>query len=1664
MAEIRLGHHALIRRLGEGGMGEVYLARHLATGAIVALKRLRPDALTDGCDLSHEFQVLTRLRHPNIVKVHEFGRVADGTAWYTMEYVVGQSAEGLERLEGEALAFVAAEVASGLEALHAEGIVHGDLKPSNVIVSLGASNEGPYPAKPQAVHIVDFGLAGGLGSAAAERLGTTGYAAPELTRGGIPSQASDLYSLGASLYRLTSGRLAFEGSTRIERLQHQANGPPPAGPLEARQAPPALVHLILRLMAVNPIDRPRSAREVRLELQERLPGARRALSTRLGTTVFVGREPELANMEGWAERSEPRLFVLAGEAGSGRTALLDAFATRSALVGRSVARLDAVDCPTRGSLLDALVRHMSTLLGTESTIASSEPSSLEIEDWSRALAALTSPAAETEQKTIIILIDNADALLPDARAFLRRLALEPRVSLRILQVRSAPQPLDPDEVPLHLAGHVRVMSVEPLDDDQIARLVGARLGGSPPRAFLSRIVSLSGGHPGLVVELLHCAAISGVLHEGDEGFRVDEGGLAALDVPRDFASARLRRLHDAPAEVQDLALAMAVCGRRVGGDELRMLLPDLTDAVVQELQSLGLARAGPDGRLGLSMPSLAGALCSRDPARTARLHRAALTFPGLCARDRFEHHRGSGDITGALDCAETAWAEASDTAPAAAAAMLAEASGPALAALWRDRAAEQAWQRGRYDESARHLECAVGFFGESTASRLERLASSLFRAGQLGDVASPIQEGLSRDPSPRIRGRLLVTESARCHALGDAPRALVAIEEAIALCHEAGDFEGEAHAALTASSVLLALDRAEEAGVRAEEAVTLYGRCRQSLGQARAGLARGLTLRRLGQIEAAEMAYLQALERAKDGASRMGIEECHLKLAQLYGDLGRGAECQRAYEAALRIALEDGRGRGVALATLNLAQFEGASGRPAEAVRLARRAIRLSRAYLPSHESFAWRSLAQARRALGHLREAQRAAERAMTLASETVSSSEGRTWCRIELGRVLLECDRWPEALQVAETEWRGTSNWNPADAILEVVAGRAALWTGDRRRAAEAVRRVGPWLERKSHPLAAAFLAQLRAELALAEGRVAQADEMFAAALGGFESIPAPHERAMAFYDAARLANSARADARVPVGDWLRQAIAILGALGDRRRRVRAVELEADWLRRQLNRSRWEVESGLLEKVGRLLQSLTNYAELTDRAMRLVVEQFDAERGVLLVEDEGTGRLEPVAQCGASDATSEREALEYSRMLVSRVIAEGTSILVDDATLDGKAASESARRLRLRAMLCVPMFQHGRVVGAVYLDSRRVGVFGDADRQQLEGFSQYMASALESSRVAERLTHENQALRQEMVARTRAGLVGSSLVLQRLLPRIEQAARSQAIVLIGGETGTGKGVVAKMIHELSPRSRGPFVSVNCSSFTKETLPGEIFGVGKRAFSQVDERPGRFQMAHRGTLFLDEIGDMPPEQQTVLLSVLEDGKVMPVGGREPIPVDVRVIAASNHDLEAQVEAKAFRRDLYFRLKVLTIDLPTLRQRKGDIPELALHFATQFAARSGRAVPELSDDFLADLMRRDWPGNVRELENWIERVMVTTEADVLHAEAERRDLFDPAPRSPRNRKFDDQVNNFRRRLLLDALRHSGGNQSRAAKDLGLSEATFRNWLTRLGIPRKKLRI
>jgi formate hydrogenlyase transcriptional activator len=398
------------------------------------------------------------------------------------------------------------------------------------------------------------------------------------------------------------------------------------------------------------------------------------------------------------------------------------------------------------------------------------------------------------------------------------------------------------------------------------------------------------------------------------------------------------------------------------------------------------------------------------------------------------------------------------------------------------------------------------------------------------------------------------------------------------------------------------------------------------------------------------------------------------------------------------------------------------------------------------------------------------------------------------------------------------------------------------------------------------------------------------------------------------------------------------------------------------------------------------------------------------------------------------------------------------------------------VRSFAIVPLVVRGRCLGTLAVASTRVDQYSEADVTFLQEVAGQVALAIENMTAYEqiatltaRLERENAYLQEEIHREHDfAQMVGGSQALLAVLRRVEKVAPTDATVLITGETGTGKELIARAIHHESARRTRPLVKVNCSAISAGLVESEFFGHVKGAFTgALERRIGRFQLADGGTIFLDEVGDLPPETQVKLLRVLQEHEFEAVGSNQTVRVDVRVIAATNRDLHAAVETGRFRADLFYRLNVFPLEVPPLRQRRSDIPQLVMFFLARYSKKFGKGVETVSRDTIDRLVAYDWPGNVRELENVIERAVVLTPGTVLELDG---DLLRPAPPATAAHPapaepgagLAETLEEVERAQIAAALRRSGGvieGPRGAAGLLRMHPNTLRSRMEKLGIRR-----
>ncbi len=1604
--------YRLRRLLGEGGAGRVWLVEdRLRPGTPLALKEPAaggPTGREHEQELRREFATLASLRHPNLVEVHEFD-TAPGSRLprFTLEFIEGRNIVHAIAHEGaRAFLELAVEALRALGFLHDCNQNHRDLKPGNLLVR-------DRPKLGCRLVIVDFGLARAESEplASVQAKGTLPYLAPELFEQGGGSRRSDLYALGAVLYEAVYGAPPFQlEPSDLKRFIDAVR----SGRRSRPRLPPGyrsgLRGWFDELLSPDPGRRPATAPEALARLNTacgtafpaEVPATRAA---RLRSGLPTERMREIAEVWKRVENADESALVwLVGGPGSGKSRVLRWLEADAMLRGWEVRRP-----------------------GTH-------------ERWSvdelRALAA--------ERPTLVLLDDVNDAAGRTVE-LLERVARERGAApLRIVAALSPGRITHPALRRLHAdTGTVPTLHRVELGrlDQRGIRAMACRATGGPVSDERVRwLREASEGVP---------AVAESLLVEG--GW--ERGGAAAVAARATAAADRRLELLEPPAVrwLEALAVTGAEAPEPLLG-ELARLAPADARAAAEEAAASGLAtRRG--GRWTPDSRGLSELLLRAMPAdlRTT-LHRRAAEWI-----EQHDRERPDAWLLSRL------WSGAGD---------------PRRAVDFAARAAEQSLAEGDPAEAAARYGRALRLLAGSDRRRRRELrirqGEARMRAGTHAAAARAFGAALRLSPDDGGRIDVMTAQATALVHAGRFRRALDVAETAARRAAGRGDREQEARARKVAGMVLGRLGREREAIPLLLQAREVFRGLGNVVAEAETVQALATCRVRLGASEA-EADFREAIElcrRARaehpDLADDSGEHKSRIGLAVIRSRAGDHDGAVELLEQVLAAVSEQGNLSLQEVALSRLASVAIDQGRLDRAIVLAGQAADLTR-YLGEPNLMVLDRLRHAD-ALIRCGRAGQAIGRLRDVLDRPLEQVEPEN---VDYGRMLL-ADAWIESGSADEETVRGLLDESlrrcrrrrkPRPLLMAMVIDLERRARPDCADPFEPLDRELQAIAAR-HPEAYDREIRLRADLSRAASRLARNDAEAARDAAQRAAREAETSGAAAF--------GARAEA------LLREA---LERLGDHDGAARALErgrtlleraagriedpgVRRDFLRRPVFRALGReatLGGGALESrlvamydMIRVLNSESDPEALLESILDMALRAVRAERGMILLKDErgdATGFSVRVAR-NLEDETV-RDAESYSHSIVqAAATGAGQSLLAVDAGEDARFRDlKSVSLYGIRSLMCVPLRSRGRILGTVYLDSRRDGsLFGADDLRFLEAFADHAALALTNTRARVRLEQQNRRLEAAAATRTRFdNLIGRSPGMQAVFDLIEKVAATDLPVLIQGASGTGKELVARAIHAHGRRRRQTFLTENCAAIPETLLESELFGHVRGAFTGAErDRPGLFEQADGGTLLLDEIGDMSPGMQARLLRVLQEGELRRVGGESTVRVDVRLLAASHRDLGAEVRQRRFRQDLLYRIQVLTIELPPLRDRPGDIELLATHFLDRIGRERGRAPAALDEPVLALLERYAWPGNVRELENTIQRVSVLAgrepiTLDVIESDPGlRQTLLREAAAGPPALS----LRHGEREQIRRALEASQGNRRRAARLLGVSRATI----------------
>ncbi len=494
---------------------------------------------------------------------------------------------------------------------------------------------------------------------------------------------------------------------------------------------------------------------------------------------------------------------------------------------------------------------------------------------------------------------------------------------------------------------------------------------------------------------------------------------------------------------------------------------------------------------------------------------------------------------------------------------------------------------------------------------------------------------------------------------------------------------------------------------------------------------------------------------------------------------------------------------------------------------------------------------------------------------------------------------------------------------------------------------------------------------------------------------------------------------------------------------------------------------ELSLLFDISQFLQESEDIQTALSPIIRHTIKSMEMYQGVITLLNRQTGEISIDASYGIAEDHAEKVKFQVGEGITGTVIKTGEKITIEDVTKDPRFLDKtrSKKRWSNHSFICVPIKIGTETIGTISAQRKRTSdLVLEEDAKLLSIIGSLIALSVQLRRSSqekqEELKSENLRLQNELKSKfTPKNIIGSSTAMQEVFDLIAQVSKSEATVLIRGESGTGKELIAHSIHYNSMRSDKPFIKVNCAALPETIIESELFGHEKGAFtSAIAARKGRFELANGGTIFLDEIGDLSPTTQVKLLRVLQEKEFERVGGTETIKTNVRIVAATNRDLEALMIENKFREDLYYRLNVFPVHVPPLRDRKSDIMLLADYFTEKYSKRNGKDIKRISTPAIQLLTSYHWPGNVRELENCIERAVLLSYDEVIHG-----NLLPPSLQSAEStgteidNTLQQALDNLEKELIMDALKSAKGNLTKASKILGISERI-------IGLRKKKYKI
>jgi transcriptional regulator with GAF, ATPase, and Fis domain/serine/threonine protein kinase/Tfp pilus assembly protein PilF len=1682
--------YEVLEPIGKGPWSDVYKARDKTLGKIVALK-VGGSALPKDAEVQveREFYFLSRFDHPHIVKVFDFGFTEDGHPFFTMEFVDGIPITQYFKGFTSQIYSVIGQICQALETIHNQGLVHCDLKPENILIRKGEL---------QAV-ILDFGFAEEIIQPEARiSRGTIGYIAPEVFKGTGADGRADLYSLGLVLYETIGQRRPFGEESPISQLKTQYYSDLPSLRSLDPNIPEELDNLILQLVKKEPQARPASAYDV-LESLIRISKATISLPVFeeprkfILTSGFVGREgilEELKRLWQKAAGSEGSVVFITGEHGVGKSRFLKEFKFLVQLERASVISYDPI---VSGEKTRPFLQHLALQIPDlkETDILSPEGNK-KYELFEGLITGLK------RLSPLVLLLDDIYLLDPLGLEFFRYLALSIPETKILLVATSLCEPEQLDLIKSFiLKSHIHHNTLPSLTQEETTRLATSLLVVmEKPEQMSNWLYERTGGNPLFIYETIRSLIDQSILKRRPKGWILDGERLLSYKPAKrikELISSRLSNL--SLDEIRILRWASAI-GRSFGVQ----LLPEKDSskfAVIESLVAKGFLNSViNNGRMeyvfaNKTIKELVDEEIKGEERRKIYrqvaerletvypenevLFELTNAYSGAGVKDKTYYYSLKAAKQGhsayllqeALRYYQIAQSLATDRAAPEEHLIILESIGDIQK------------QTGLFSEAIDTYDHAVELLNKDKRffnyqSLLPRFSGKIGYVYQLeGKTAEAIakfkttQKLLSEKPSPEAF-KIANSLGWAYISSGDYEQAEEIFNRALSIAQNLKDEKAIAEVLYSLGSITWYKKDLNQAIEFCEKSRKISEQTNHNYLLSTVNHFLGTLHWQQGNLEKAKDYYEQALSFQQKTASfcylvrtlhGLGLIQKELsqwvksrgyleealnwaekvndlnEIANIRSDLGwvlvETGEWQKAmehYQQSLEVRKKSGDEKLLAPIVVNIGVLLMKRGELNQANDFFQEALKVEERLKIYERFYLYCDLVKLYQLQGHYKASRKFLAVALKMARQTKNSR----WLAkifLLLSELNLSLNNFPKALFYTKKVLDPIPAQSKEYGIGLRFSGVAKFLSGDKE---------GLNVVRESIKL----LRSLGAKYELAHS-------LYEAARLGVKSAPTPTQ----LIEDVTL-----------ISGYLEEADNIYQQLGA------GLDLEkTQKLRNEIYRRLVKIKPQGLAKREYLrifsdLSELINLGlekeDFLERILDLVIDITNAERGLLFLLENNELRL--VAGRN-TDHTTVEDAKSISQSITRQVEEVQETVFCADALSDPRFdATRSVLLNKIHSILCAPLKVYSEVIGTIYLDSRiTTNLFLEEEKDFLFAVANLLAATIDKSVAFKKLEDEVLYLREGIIIDAATGyFLGKSAAVREIYAEVEKIAPTDCTVLILGETGSGKGILARLIHNRSKRMDNKFVSVNCGTLSETLFESELFGHKKGAFTGASShRRGIIETATNGTVFLDEITNTTTTIQGKLLELLDDKTIRRLGDDESRRVDVRLVCATNRDLKKEIAAERFREDLYYRLNVVTIKVPPLRDRQEDIPLLARYFMERSARQMNKKITGFNRDVLSLFLKYPWPGNVRELQNTIERAVIMAGTGKIGLS----DLKFPFTMEELKSivALRDEKKTFERERIIAALKKTEGNITQTAKFLSINRQHLHTLLKMYKIERKE---